>query len=106
MKIIDTKGAILSPDNHPSLKIGDKLYTVGDRRSTFKKIQEVQDDDSVTDKDDKIIELALGKKAAKEILGNDDLSVSDFTNLTFYIMAAITGEDYEELKKAARERKN
>lgn len=106
MKIIDTKGAILSPDNHPSLKIGDKLYTVDDRRSTFKKIQEIQNDNSIEDLDDKIIELALGKKAAKEILGNDELSVLDFANLTFYIMAAITGEDYEELKKAARERKN
>lgn len=106
MKIIDTKGAILSPDNHPSLKIGDKFYLVDDRRSTWKKIEAVQNDDAIENKDEKIIELALGVDAAKELLENDDLSVSDFTNLTFYIMAAITGEDYDELKKAARERKN
>lgn len=106
MKIIDTKGAILSGDNHPSLKIGDKLYTVDDRRSTWKKIEAVQNDDSVIEKDEEIIILALGKENADEILNNKDLSVLDFTNLTFFIMSAITGEDYDELKKAARERKN
>lgn len=106
MKIIDTKGAILSGDNHPSLKIGDKLYTVDDRRSTWKKIETVQNDDSIIEKDEEIIRLALGKENADEILNNEDLSVLDFTNLTFFIMSAITGEDYDELKKAARERKN
>ncbi len=106
MKIIDTKGAILSGDNHPSLKIGDKFYTVDDRRSTWKKIEAVQNDDSIIEKDEEIIRLALGKENADEILNNDDLSVLDFTNLTFFIMSAITGEDYDELKKAARERKN
>lgn len=106
MKIIDTKGAILSGDNHPSLKIGDKLYTVDDRRSTWKKIEAIQNDDSNDKKDEEIIELALGKKPAEEILNNKDLSVVGFSNLTFFIMSAITGEDYDELKKAARERKN
>lgn len=106
MRTIDTKDAILSADNHPSLKIGDKFYIVDDRRSTWKKIEAVQNDDSIKDKDDEIIRLALGKDAAKEILGNKELSVLGFTNLTYYIMSAITGEDYEDLKKAARERKN
>lgn len=106
MRIIDTKDAILSADNHPSLKIGDKFYIVDDRRSTWKKIEAVQNDDSIIDKDDEIIRLALGKDAAKEILENRELSVLGFNNLTFYIMSAITGEDYEDLKKAARERKN
>lgn len=106
MRIIDTKDAILSADNHPSLKIGDKFYIVDDRRSTWKKIEAVQNDDSIIDKDDEIIRLALGKDAAKEILENKELSVLGFTNLTYFIMSAITGEDYEDLKKAARERKN
>lgn len=106
MKIIDTKGAILSGDNHPSLKIGDKFYAVDDRRSTWKKINAIQNDDSNDEKDEEIIKLALGKKPAEEILNNKDLSVVGFSNLTFFIMSAITGEDYDELKKAARERKN
>ena len=52
-----------------------------------------------------ILTLALGKKAVAELV-NSDISVSGYTNLSFYVMAAITGEDYEDLKKAAKERKN
>lgn len=105
MRIIDTENKILSGDNHPQLKIGDKLYTVDDRKSTWDKIQALQDDESVSDKDTAIFDLALGKKATEEILSLD-LSVEGYTNLTFFVMAAITGEDFDELKKASRERKN
>ncbi len=105
MRIIDTENKILSGDNHPQLKIGDKLYTVDDRKSTWDKIQALQDDESVSDKDIAIFDLALGKKATEEILSLD-LSVEGYTNLTFFVMAAITGEDFDELKKASRERKN
>lgn len=105
MRIIDTEDKILSGDNHPQLKIGNKLYTVDDRKKTWDKIQAVQDDDSIADKDKEILNLALGEKETEEILAND-LTVEGFANLTFYIMAAITGEDFDDLKKAARERKN
>lgn len=105
MRIIDTEDKILSGDNHPQLKIGNKLYTVDDRKKTWDKIQAVQDDDSVADKDKEILNLALGEKETEEILAND-LTVEGFANLTFYIMAAITGEDFDDLKKAASERKN
>ena len=105
MRIIDTEDKILSGDNHPQLKIGNKLYTVDDRKKTWDKIQAVQDDDSVADKDKEILNLALGEKEAEEILAND-LTVEGFANLTFYTMAAITGEDFDDLKKAASERKN
>lgn len=105
MKIIDTGDAILSGDNHPQLKIGDKLYLVDDRKSTWDKIQQVQErgGDNV---DAEILALALGKEAVAELVNNSDISVSGYTNLSFYVMAAITGEDYEDLKKAAKERKN
>lgn len=104
MRIIDTGDAILSGDNHPQLKIGDKLYLVDDRKSTWDKIQQVQKRgcDNV---DAEILALALGKEAVAELV-NSDISVSGYTNLSFYVMAAITGEDYEDLKKAAKERKN
>lgn len=105
MRIIDTENKILTGDNHPQLKIGDRLYTVDDRKSTWDKIQALQDDDSVTDKDTAILNLALGKKETKEIL-SQNLSLEGYTNLTFFVMSAITGEDFDELKKAARERKN
>lgn len=105
MRIIDTGDAILSCDNHPQLKIGDKLYLVDDRKSTWDKIQQVQEKggDNV---DAEILALALGKEAVAELVNNSDISVSGYTNLSFYVMAAITGEDYEDLKKAAKERKN
>lgn len=103
MRIIDTGDAILSGDNHPQLKIGDKLYVVDDRKSTWDKIQKVQEEGG---DDTEILTLALGKDAVAELLQNSDITVSGYTNLSFYVMAAITGEDYEELKKAAKERKN
>ncbi len=105
-KIIDTEGKIISGDGRPQLKIGDKLYTVDDRRSTWKKIQKIQEDSSVAEPDEEIIRLALGEKAANELLNDDSLTFSGFNELTFYIMAAITGEDYEDLKREAKERKN
>lgn len=74
MRIIDTGDAILSGDNHPQLKIGDKLYLVDDRKSTWDKIQQVQKrgGDNV---DAEILALALGKEAVAELV-NSDISVS------------------------------
>lgn len=102
MKIIDTKGSILTGDNHPSLKIGDKLYTVDDRKSTWDKIQAVQADPNIKDTNMAALELALGKKQLKEIMeAEGGITFEGFQNLTFYVMAAITGQDYEILKKEA-----
>lgn len=112
MRIIDTgiTKEILSGDNHPQLKIGDKLYTVDDRQKTWEKIQEVQNDKNIkTEKERtlKIYELALGKEASDEI-NNLDLPVSSATHLSYCIMGAIIGENPDELEKQAKEqmRKN
>ena len=53
MRIIDTgiTKEILSGDNHPQLKIGDKLYTVDNRQSTWDKIQNVQADDKLNNEE-------------------------------------------------------
>ena len=101
MKIIDTK--IMNGDNHPQLKIGDKLYVVDDRKKTFDKIMAIQNDVKVSQekKERAVFEMSLGKKAAQEILALD-LSVKDYTYLTFCIMGAITGEDPEKLQENAR----
>lgn len=99
MKIIDTKGNILTGDNCPSLKIGDKLYLVDDRKSTMDQIRKLQLTDD-QEKDNKILELALGKEQAKEII-DLDLSFQSYNNLTFYIMSAITGVEYEKLREQA-----
>lgn len=96
MRIIDTK--ILTGDNHPQLKVKDKLYTVDDRKSTFDKIQAAQMDKTLTQeqKDMAVFELALGKKEAKEIM-DLDLTVQEYIYFTYCIMGAITGEDPDKL---------
>lgn len=101
LRIIDTGDKILTGDNHPQLKIGDKLYLVDDRKSTWDKIQEIQADESVENTDIAVLELALGKEAIAEII-NDDITVEGFAALNFYVIAAITGEDYETLRAEAR----
>lgn len=111
MKIIDTgiTKEILSGDNHPQLKIADKLYTVDNRQSTWNKIQEITNSQELdnNEKNDKIFELALGTEEAKEIK-DMDLPVENYTYLTFCVMGAISGEDPKELQKMAKEnaRKN
>ena len=44
MRIIDTNGKMLVADNHPSILVGTKNYIVDDRKSTFDKIQALQND--------------------------------------------------------------
>ena len=111
MRIIDTgiTKEILSGDNQPQLKIGDKLYTVDNRQKTFEKIQKVQSNAELSEeeKTNQIYELALGKENALEII-DLDLPVDLAIYLSFCIMAAITGEDPKELQKVAKEqaRKN
>ena len=106
MRIIDTgiTKEILSGDNHPQLKIGDKLYTVDNRQSTWDKIQKMQMDATLSDddKNDKLFELALGKEALDEIKSYD-MPVENYIYLTFCITGAIVGEDPKELQKRARE---
>lgn len=111
MRIIDTgiTKEILTGDNCPQIKIGDKCYTVDNRQSTFDKIQDLQSNTEITEKErtNLVYELALGKEAAKEIK-EMDLPVEYAIYLSFCVMGAITGEDPKELQKAAREqaRKN
>lgn len=109
MRIIDTgiTKEILSGDNHPQLKIVDKLYTVDNRQSTWDKIQKVQEDDKLTDnvKSDKIFELALGIDALNEIK-KMDLPVENSIYLMYCVMGAITGEEPKKLQEMAKNQKN
>lgn len=106
MRIIETKDKILTGDNHPQLQIGDKLYLVDDRKKTFDKINDVQSDVTLSqnEKERKIFELALGEVNAREILDNENLTVSGYKNLTFFILAAITGSTFEEIKEQSEQK--
>lgn len=103
MRIIDTgiTKEMLTGDNCPQLKIGDKLYVVDNRQSTFDKIQKMEDKNDAS----KIFEIALGKEASNEI-EKMDLPVENYSYLVFCVMGAITGEDPQELQKRAKSEKN
>lgn len=109
MRIIDTgiTKELLSGDNQPQLKIGDKLYIVDNRQKTWDKIQEIQSNNEIKEKDktDKIYDLALGEAARKEI-EEMNLPVENYTYLSFCVMGAITGEDPKKLQELARNSKN
>ena len=98
--IIETN--ITPTSERPKLQVGDKLYLVDNRKSTFTKLMKIQSDKSLEEavKEVKIFELVFGKEATKEIIALD-LCVEDYTNLTFYMMSAITGKNVEELKEAS-----
>ena len=104
-RIIDTgiTKEMLTGDNFPEIKIADKCYVIDDRHKTFSKIQEIQADEKLTqkEKDDKTYSLALGETAFKEI---NELNISEekYTYLTFCIMAAITGGDPDEMHEMAK----
>lgn len=100
MRIIDTENKILTGDNHPGLKIGEKVYIVDDRKKILDKINDIQTDVTLSqpEKENKIFELALGVNEAREIL-DMDLTVEGYINLTYYVLAAITGKSYEEIKE-------
>ena len=109
MRIIDTgiTKELLSGDNQPQLKIGDKLYIVDNRQKTWDKIQEIQSNNELKEKDktDKIYDLALGEEARKEI-EEMNLPVENYSYLSICVMGAITGEDPKKLQELARNSKN
>lgn len=82
----------------PEIRIGEKIYPVDNRTKTVKKIQavskEIDGDDPYTGMD-KVLELAMGTKAAKEI---DDLDMPypAYQQMFELVMAAVTGEEPED----------
>lgn len=100
MRIIDTK--IGTSQERPQLKIGDKLYKVDNRKKTYDEITKLQQSDIPNEeKEVKLFELTLGKKEAKEIFGLD-LTVEEYSYLSFCVMGAITGEEPEKLMENSR----
>lgn len=102
MMITDSGISLYNDGNFPKIRVTvrageERVYDIDDRRSTMKKVQaeiEKADDEN---KDEKILEIVLGKKAAKEIL-ESDISMRDFNLLVKQIMAIITGETIEQLE--------
>lgn len=78
----------------PEIRIGDKVYPVDDRVNTVKKILEISKNvsDDLYGGISKVLDLALGKKAAKEV---EDMNMpfAAYQKMFELVMAAITGED-------------
>lgn len=97
MKIYTTDNRILT--EKPQIQIGDKLYAVDDRQSTFDKLnKQLQENPNDMEA---IFSLVFGKKAAQEI-ADMELSVSGTQNLLIYVFAAIKGCEFEEAESFFR----
>ena len=83
----------------PEIRIGEKIYAVDNRQKTVKRIQEaskqIGNDDPYASID-KVMEMALGAKAAKEI-DEMDMPYPAYQKLFELIMAAVTGEEPESI---------
>ena len=84
----------------PELRIGDKVYSIDDRKNTVKKAmklfnQKGESDDMETS--DEILKLAFGKRF-KEIDAMD-MSFAAYQELILMTIAAMTGQEVEDLKK-------
>ena len=84
----------------PELRIGDKVYSIDDRKNTVKKAmklfsQKGESDDMETS--DEILKLAFGKQF-KEIDAMD-MSFAAYQELILVTIAAMTGQEVEDLKK-------
>ena len=79
----------------PEIRIGEKIYAVDNRTKTVKKIQaaskEINEDDPYSGMD-KVLELAMGAKAAKEI-DEMDMPFPAYQQMFELVMAAVTGEE-------------
>lgn len=84
----------------PEIRIGEKVYPVDNRTSTVKKLMKIDQDDT-----NAILKLAFGDKAAKEI-ADQDIPFVAYLQLVKVVIAAMTGEDEDEIdarfQKAAK----
>lgn len=81
----------------PEIRIGEKVYPVDNRTSTVKKLMEIDQDDT-----NAILKLAFGNKAAKEI-ADQDIPFVAYLKLSKIVIAAMTGEDEDEIEARFQE---
>lgn len=83
----------------PELRIGDKVYSIDDRKNTVKKAMKLFDKSNGEDNmeaSDEILKLAFGKQY-KEIEAMD-MSFTAYQELVLITIAAMTGQDVNDLK--------
>lgn len=91
-------------DSPKFLKVGagdENVFKVDDRKNTVLKIQEILNKEESVESMSKVMELALGKEAAKKI-EEMDLSMNAFQNVFIGLMACISAKSFEETEKQFR----
>ncbi len=88
----------------PEIRIGDKVYPVDDRVKTVKKIMKLYENNKDQSIDDaqKVLEIAFGAEAAKEIDGLE-LPFAAYQQLMQLVMSAMTGEEPEKAEERFQE---
>lgn len=84
----------------PELRVGDKVYPVDNRQKTVKKLMKLVDGTgggALGEDIDRALELALGEKAFRELDGMD-LPFPAYQKLFELVIAAVTGEEPEEIE--------
>lgn len=102
-KVIDISGKLTN--ERPKIKLSeDKIYEIDDRKNTILKMNQKLQNADIDDIEviDEMVEMLLGKEAAKEI-DEMNLSISNYQAIFIAIMAAITGEEYEVAEKRFRQ---
>ena len=81
----------------PEIRIGEKVYAVDNRKKTFEQMNAIMNaKSSGPDSMGAVLELALGKKAVADI-NADALPFPAYQKLIELVMAAITGEEPDEV---------
>lgn len=82
-------------NERPILKIGDKEYPIDNRKNTVFQIQAKMDEGGKgTEYIDEVLELALGKEAAKEI-NESDITFDAYQIIFIAALSGALGEDFE-----------
>ncbi len=105
-KMIDISAKLTS--ERPKLKLAEgKIYEIDDRKNTILELNQKMKSADIEDIAfiDEVIEMTLGKKAAKEI-DKMDLSMIAYQNIMLAIMAAVMGESFEVAEARFRKERN
>lgn len=99
MYTLDNKLLVGSPE----IRIGSEVFPVDDRKKNVEKLLKLYNDESNNTEDDikrldEGIKIALGAKGFKKV-SDLDLSWAAYQKLFELIMAAVTGEDPENLEE-------
>jgi len=103
-KIYTTDNKILS-DTEPQIQIGDTLFRVDTRKSTYDKVQKLVRAAKSDNEDEIILKEVFGPEQYNKIKALD-LSVTGTMNLLTYVHAAIWDVTFEEAAERFQKAQN